>query len=1058
MMNDILLTSPGFIKVVTPLSDNCNEKTLNFAIREAQIYQLQQILGTKLYNKLKDLISNDEIGNEENKYYKDLLDHCQYFIAYTVITEVIVPLTYKIDNFGTGTTTDEHVQSLGINDVFQLKDYYTKKVDFYREQLQHYLLNNYKKLPEIDRCQVNAISSHLNTSATTSIFLGGARAKNSICRHETSIALEPVEFIWAGAQANDQVVDIENGSVTLTLTGYLFVRYEDNTYAPVNWNDVTFETNNEIATVSGNKITFAQSVEKGSVIVKAKYQDVEAEDYATFTLNEKDEIVEYLFIGVNNYSGVDKTMKENGLKVYGNVYAVWKYGKYEKIEWRNVDIDFTNPDLAYAAELKDDGFIVKLTEQYSTGNIEINFSVHEGGTVEKPVEGNVNIEVEEYFEIQLEKINWIGAELNNGYTSIDDLYYGYRSPIKGTILATYNDGSSEIIDFQDCELTTDFEFIEARVENGDLCLRRTGITPEDYNVFCSYQGHQAEEHAHFIVGEKPEPGPEPEEKTIVSARWRFVGRFGIGEAKVTAVRNGNYQVPGILEVTYNDGSIGILSADEAQWTNANASDGRLYFHVPDAHPNQSYDINGTIYGVRIDTITITVAYDDYIKLGFKTKPTQEKEFTPSMVNIWNNDGEFYQRSQCGHIGNDICLYTIDSIAFPYTYDRTLQYFFIDISDIPGRTFNQLRFYAALCPYKNENGTTDSFDLYYDFYVLDYDNNLMGTLKNKNVVKQGWDWPEIVIDLDPQINKGDWVAYKLLAKPSANQDDAINSGQSRWPQLFLALNCPSLVNNPDAGQPNIEHIDNMEQFTDHYYNTRSDRYIITDCDTRIVFSNRLNEKKSYSFGNVMNNEVQAYTGRGRATLGQGYDWNTYVYPSKLANYRGYWMIWGANDNPELTDSDDSIDIIWNSVQVEEDYYGLSIVAYPFTHYGVPFNGRNLGGLNLNIYGTDVDAPDWNTATDRKWGYDLNNGELKEVTFKFEKPLHITPDTDYHITFRTYGLKRADQYGAFGETRLVIGLKEVAFLTKEQMKNRGYTYDDEGGLSTRPGGYDPDSPIL
>lgn len=1019
-VQDILLTSPGFIKVVTPLSDNCNEKTLNFAIREAQIYQLQQILGTKLYNKLKYLVQEDEIGNEENIYYKDLLDHCQYFIAYTVITEVIVPLTYKIDNFGTGTTTDEHVQSLGINDVFQLKDYYTKKVDFYREQLQHYLLNNYKKLPEIDRCQVNAISSHLNTSATTSIFLGGARAKNSICRHETSISLEPVEFIWAGAQANNQVVDVRTGAKTITLGGYLFVKLENGTYETVEWSQVNFTSDNEDVKINGRQITLPQTQSSVQVNIYAHLDNLDAEDYATISLNTTEKLVEFLFIGVNNYSLPYLDFNQNGLKVNGNIYATYDSGRYEKIEWRNVDINFTNPDIAYAAELKDDGFTVRLTEQYTEGNIEITFT-----TDEHPVNGQVNITVEPYIEKQIVGFEWIYAELNNDYTSYEQLINGVLID-KGVLVVEYDDDSTELIKFTDCQWSSDNDKIEVRIEDNKVMVYRTQEIEDgtEYNIYCSYKGHRADGNAHYTVGTKPQPV----EKQLVSARWRFTGRNGIGEAHISQVRSGTYEVPGLLEGTYDDGSIGILNVNDAEWTNANKVDNRLYFYVPDAQANQEYSINGTIDGVMIDTITLTVTYNDHLNMGFQTKPTQEDEYNPAMTNIWENmPGKLYQRSECGHLGTNVTCYDEGSIVFSQANAGTIEYIFFDLSNLVGRKFNQIRFYATVL---GQRGWEQHvyFDALYDFYLYDYNNKLIGSARSVNF---NGVWNEVVIDLDPEEVPATWFAYKVLAKP-ANVEVMRTQG---YPNLYLAINCPSPVYNPDAGTPILATNPNMEQFSK---DALGNDWIIQNCDTRIIFENYLTKKDRYS--NAKNNKVLAQTGRGYATLESGMDGNTCVYPSKLGHHTN-WLIWGADDNRMITDSDDSVNIDWWSNEIETDYYGLAVVVYPFTEYGVPCNSNQVANFRLFVYGIDADVEEWDEVRDRGYGYEHNHGELKELVFKFKKEggLHIEPQQHYNIILRTYGLTRCEETSDFGSTRIYCGLKEVAFLTKEQMIDRGYEFD-------------------
>lgn len=176
-MENILLTSSTFIKTTTNADDNLSDKFLQSAIREAQDVDLQEVIGTKMLNKLKELVSNDSIYNAKYEFHKELLDIAQYFLAYVAIANVIVKTTYKISNIGANTTTDENVQIPKMSDIFQLRDYYLHKADNYRLKLQHFILNNISFLPEISNNKCRAITSHLYSSATSNVFLGGARGK-----------------------------------------------------------------------------------------------------------------------------------------------------------------------------------------------------------------------------------------------------------------------------------------------------------------------------------------------------------------------------------------------------------------------------------------------------------------------------------------------------------------------------------------------------------------------------------------------------------------------------------------------------------------------------------------------------------------------------------------------------------------------------------------------------------------------------------------------------------------------------------------------------------------
>ena len=87
-MAEILLSSEKFVKSVTSVSDNIAGKYILPSLREAQEQGLKGILGDALLAKLKSLVADKEIDKESNAAYKVLLDHCQYYLAYTAIVEI----------------------------------------------------------------------------------------------------------------------------------------------------------------------------------------------------------------------------------------------------------------------------------------------------------------------------------------------------------------------------------------------------------------------------------------------------------------------------------------------------------------------------------------------------------------------------------------------------------------------------------------------------------------------------------------------------------------------------------------------------------------------------------------------------------------------------------------------------------------------------------------------------------------------------------------------------------------------------------------------------------
>lgn len=178
-MKDILFTTADFIRSVTIVSDNLQDKYILSSIREAQDIEFQQVVGTRLYNRLKMLIEDESILLDFNVHYRELLDKAQYFIAYQTLANLTVNSTYKINNIGLNTISDDNVSTPSLTDTFKLAKYYTDKADHYKMMLQNWLLKNKSYFPELLKSDISELSANVNSAASCNVFLGGARGKVS---------------------------------------------------------------------------------------------------------------------------------------------------------------------------------------------------------------------------------------------------------------------------------------------------------------------------------------------------------------------------------------------------------------------------------------------------------------------------------------------------------------------------------------------------------------------------------------------------------------------------------------------------------------------------------------------------------------------------------------------------------------------------------------------------------------------------------------------------------------------------------------------------------------
>ena len=177
-MAEILLTSETFIKSVSNISDNVAGKYIQSSIREAQDTSLRAVLGNALYNRLRRDVAEGTLADQ----YKELLDRCQYFLAYSAICEIIPKTSYKVVNFGLVKSRDENLENASQDEIAKAMYYYQAKADHHRMDLLHYLLNNKAAFPELAELDCCHLEANLRSAATCGLVLGGARGRRRSMR------------------------------------------------------------------------------------------------------------------------------------------------------------------------------------------------------------------------------------------------------------------------------------------------------------------------------------------------------------------------------------------------------------------------------------------------------------------------------------------------------------------------------------------------------------------------------------------------------------------------------------------------------------------------------------------------------------------------------------------------------------------------------------------------------------------------------------------------------------------------------------------------------------
>jgi hypothetical protein len=177
-MANVLFISETFLKQNTQVSDNVDVKYIREAILWTQDSEIQTVLGSTLYNKIKDDI---EASNLAGVYETLVQDYIQVCLKHYVTAECLPMAHYKITNKGLQIQDSEQSSPASTSSVNFLVEKEKNKAEWYKQRLINYLCENSSSYPEYENPDdgVDVIHPSRNNFSTT-IFLGGSQSAQSL--------------------------------------------------------------------------------------------------------------------------------------------------------------------------------------------------------------------------------------------------------------------------------------------------------------------------------------------------------------------------------------------------------------------------------------------------------------------------------------------------------------------------------------------------------------------------------------------------------------------------------------------------------------------------------------------------------------------------------------------------------------------------------------------------------------------------------------------------------------------------------------------------------------
>jgi hypothetical protein len=212
MVYNVLFISEQKLKDNTPITDNVDSSELRFAIQQAQTIQIQETLGTNLYDKLQQLVDTGDINLAGNVRYKALLDN------YVQPTLIAFSYYLALDNFwvkfiniGLVQNRSEQGQPVDLKTLQYLKTNANNQAEFQNNLMRRHLIFRSGWYPEYNNGNLNdgQLPPQVKSAFTSPITMPGNSfywGRNSSFNAMGPLCADSTLPTWYGSASNSRGV------------------------------------------------------------------------------------------------------------------------------------------------------------------------------------------------------------------------------------------------------------------------------------------------------------------------------------------------------------------------------------------------------------------------------------------------------------------------------------------------------------------------------------------------------------------------------------------------------------------------------------------------------------------------------------------------------------------------------------------------------------------------------------------------------------------------------------------------------------------------------------
>jgi len=143
-MANVIFIGEKYIKDTSYIDENVDIDLLTNCILETQDFRVLPIIGTGLYDELKDQITNSTLTALNTTLLNTYIAPA---LKYWVLHDGALILSYKVMNKNIVKRDSENSDSLQLDELDRLMDYFKVRAEFYSERITRYLVENETDYP-----------------------------------------------------------------------------------------------------------------------------------------------------------------------------------------------------------------------------------------------------------------------------------------------------------------------------------------------------------------------------------------------------------------------------------------------------------------------------------------------------------------------------------------------------------------------------------------------------------------------------------------------------------------------------------------------------------------------------------------------------------------------------------------------------------------------------------------------------------------------------------------------------------------------------------------------